>query len=234
MESTQKINVLIVDDHQMSSLGTKAMLMPDESIVVAGIARNGLEALDMLATRPVDIVLLDVLMPGMDGFETLAVIKKKFPRVKVIMLTAAENKETIARVVSMKAEGFVFKDVMDEELIKAVHKVFNGDYHYNMRVFDVILSDMSNTATPARKSGTDVPDGEKAPGREVDVKSVIERLTHRELEVLKMIGRGMATKDIAEELNISKFTVSTYRKNLYSKLEIESLSALLAIAKKLI
>lgn len=231
MNREEKVKVLIVDDHQMSALGTKAMLMPDDTIEVVATAKDGYEAIDMLGNFKVDVVLLDILMPKIDGFDTLTLMKEKFPEVKVIMLTISEEKETIAKVINLKADGFVFKDVMQDELIKAVHKVFDGDYHYNVRVFDIILHDIINNTgvSKSSKKETDLPKDVNFNPDEIK-----EKLTSREFEILTMIGKGMSTKEISETLDISKFTVSTYRKNLYTKLKIDSLGKLIDIARSLI
>lgn len=231
MNREEKVKVLIVDDHQMSALGTKAMLMPDDTIEVVATAKDGYEAIDILGNHKVDVVLLDILMPKIDGFETLTLMKEKFPEVKVIMLTISEEKETIAKVINLKADGFVFKDVMQDELIKAVHKVFDGDYHYNVRVFDIILHDIINN-TGVSKSSKKEPDLPRDINFNPD--EIKEKLTSREFEILTMIGKGMSTKEISETLDISKFTVSTYRKNLYTKLKIDSLGKLIDIARSLI
>lgn len=233
--NTDYIKVLIVDDHQLSALGVKAALSYDKKVNVIGIAGGGLEALKTLNKIKADVVLLDILMPVMDGLQTLQEIRVKFPKTKVILLSMSEDKDIITKAFALKAEGYIFKDVIKEDLLKAVNRVYRGEYHYSSRVFDIMLSDIIDAANPKESRGPDpfITNSDVIPKVNEKYEEVKARLTVREFEIFRMVGSGYSTSEIAKELNLSVYTVSSYRKNIYTKLNLHSLKALMKFASEL-
>jgi len=226
-----KIKVLIVDDHQMSAFGVQAMLAHDQAINVAGIVFSGQEALNFLKKNIVDVVLLDVIMPEMDGCETLRRIKTEYPRVKVIMLTISDEKQTIIKALAFKANGFIFKDILKEEMAIAIKRVKDNKWTFSERIFEIILNEIMEYAEKEyAKMSNDNPKLHK-PARVLSLAEIQSRLTKREFEMFCLVGKGYKTAEIAEEIKISKFTINSYRKNLYTKLNIHEQRELVKLAK---
>ncbi|MDP2364488.1 MAG: response regulator transcription factor [Ignavibacteria bacterium] len=218
------IRILIVDDHLISGLGTKALLMSADDMEVVEIARSSEEALNLLLEHEVDVVLLDLYMPEVDGFETLTKLKQLFPKLKIVILTISEEKEKIIKAISLNADGYIFKDTSQDELFRAIRKVFRGSRSFNSRAFDLIFDDLREYINVSDNK-------EESSQYHLDFNTISKLVTPRELLILKMIGNRMSSKEISSQFGISIYTVNTYRKNLYSKLKVKNLSELVAAAK---
>ena len=225
-----KIRVMIVDDHQMSAYGTKAMLMNAQSIHISSIANSGQEALNFLETEIIDVILLDIYMPEMNGFEVLHKVKEKYPKTKVLMLTISDEKSTILKCLAGDADGLIFKDINQLDLAKAIERTYNGNHAFSNAVFEKII-DLIKGFARNELTKTDDDDEIEYTNKQMDYDSIKASLTEREFEVLKFVGMRLTSAEIARTLNISKFTVNTYRKNLYSKLGTEDHAGILAAAK---
>jgi DNA-binding NarL/FixJ family response regulator len=229
-----KIKVLIVDDHQMSALGAQAMIKQDDAIEVVGIVNSGEEAIKFIIEKKPDILLLDVLMPNMDGFDTLKKIKNNNLDVKVVLLTISEDKETIYKSLAYKADGFLLKNVEKDEIVNTIKKVYNDDHYFSLSTFEIIFDDIVALAENMCYSLYKEINFQKDKSRisnGFNKENIREKLTQREYEILSEIGEGLSTKEIAERFNLSLYTVSTYRKNLHYKLGINNLKELLEIAR---
>ncbi len=218
------IKILIVDDHLISGLGTKALLMSAEDMEVIEIARSAGEALNLVLDHEVDLVLLDLYMPEVDGFEALSKLKQLFPGLKIIILTISEEKEKIIKAISLNADGYIFKDTSQDELFKAIRKVYRGGRSFNGRAFDLIFDDLRECIKAVNKN-------EEGSWDHLDYNTISKLVTARELLILKMIGSHMSSKEISVQFGISIYTVNTYRKNIYSKLKIKSTKELISAAK---
>lgn len=189
MTKKNNIKILLVDDHYMVRIGLRAILSLDPEFRVVGEAEDGPGALVLFRECAPDITLMDLRMPGMGGVETTAAILKEFPGAKVIMLTTYDGDEDIYRGLKAGAKGYVLKGVHSDELVHAIKTVYTGGRYLSPEAERRLA--------------------EHAPGSE---------LTHRELEVLQYIAKGMNNKEIAGLIGCTRFTVKFHVQNLLQKL----------------
>jgi DNA-binding NarL/FixJ family response regulator len=204
------IKVIIADDHQMFIEGIKSLLGSERDIKVVGEALNGKAVLAELGRNKVDIVLLDINMPEMDGIETTKQIRQSYPDVKILMLTMYNNQEFIFGLMNAGASGYILKNTGKTELVEAIMAVQAGKTYYSKDVTETILANF--TKKPAEQ------------------KMDLAQLTEREKDVLKLIAQEYNTGEIAEKLFISTNTVETHRKNLLSKLHAKNIAGLVKFA----
>ena len=200
--------VLLADDHQMFIDGMKVYLEKYDHIKVVGEANSGSEVLDFLETTFVDVVVLDVEMPDMDGIETTKYIKKKFPKTNVLILSMYDKKEFIIKLMRYGASGYILKNKSKEELLTAINNVSAGRTHYGLEIMNHAIAVST------------IDEDDEA------------QLTEREIEVLQKIAEGFSSKEAADLLNISETTVSTHRRNIMAKLEIPNATHLVRYAIK--
>jgi DNA-binding NarL/FixJ family response regulator len=203
--------VIIADDHQMFIDGLKSMLEEIDGIEVVGEARNGQEAVALCDQEDVDIVIMDISMPVMDGIEATGVIKHQHPDIKVLGLSMYNDKNFIADILKTGASGYILKNTGKQELVNALSTLQHGGSYLDTEVSNTLLK--SFTA--------------KEPSRHM-----VEKLSDREMEVLEAIAKGLTTQEIAKKLFISKNTVETHRKNLLYKLEARNTAELITNAYK--
>ena len=198
-----KINVLLADDHAIVIDGLKAVLDDHETIEVCGEAKNGKEVLNLLENGlNVDVAVLDINMPEMDGLTCAKKIKSLFPEVKIIILTMYAQKGFIEEIVKIGVEGCLLKNNTGKELKEAITRVSNGKYYY----------DMIKTFTENKNEIYQY------------------KLSEREIEILKLLADGLTSSQIAEKLFISEFTVKTHRKNILKKADVHNTSQLIQFA----
>ncbi|GAA4833074.1 response regulator transcription factor [Algivirga pacifica] len=205
------IKVLIADDHKMFIQGIRSLLAEEEHIEVVGEAHNGKEALQFLQETLVDVLILDISMPDMDGIEVTEQVVKLHPSVKILGLSMHGEKRFIANMMKKGAHGYVLKNTEKEELVEAIETVNKGESYLSDEASKVLLSTfiMQNR-------------------REY----LNDTLSEREIGVLKEIANGYTTYQIAERLFITKNTVETHRKNLLLKLKAKNTAELVQIAFK--
>ena len=204
------INVFLVDDHQLFLDGLRAILDTDTNINIVGEAANGDVLLAKLEdlTEKVDVIILDVEMPDLNGIKAAKIIIKKHPNIKILVVSMYKKKNYIINLMNIGASGYVLKNKSKENLINAIHQVYAGHPYFELEVL-VEASARQNKETPS------------------------EPLTKREVEVLCKIGEGYTTREIAEQLNIGKTTVDTYRRNLLLKLNVPNDKHLVRYAIKM-
>lgn len=209
------IRVLIADDHQMFIDGIKSMLDEAEGIKVIGQAMNGREAIDICRRAAVDIVIMDISMPEMDGIEATKELLKSQPHIKVLGLSMFNDRNFISDLLKAGAQGYILKNTGKDELLKALHMLESGENYLGMEVEKTLLSSFMKKSSQMQ---------------------VIEKLSKREQEVLECIASGLTTNEIADKLFISKNTVETHRKNLLYKLKARNTAELVnnAYKKKII
>ena len=209
------IRVLLADDHTLVRAGLRKILESSASIAVVGEQADGAAVLAHLQRGGVDVLVLDLTMPGMDGFEVLRRVEAEHPGVKVLVLTMHADSEHAVRAIRDGAEGYLLKDSAADDLVAGVEAVMAGRAYYSEPV-QRALSQLVRSGTPQRRPA--------------------DLLTDRELEVLKLVARGFSTKEIAAKLEISGRTVETHRANLMRKLGLKSVALLtqLAIRESLI
>jgi DNA-binding NarL/FixJ family response regulator len=195
--------VVIVDDHTLVREGTRQILESCPSIRVVGEAADGAEAVTVVAMQRPDVVILDVVMPGMNGVMAAREIKKRFPEVAVIVLTAHDEDQFVFALLEAGAAGYLLKDVPGEQLLDAVRAVQAGEAVLHPTVARKVLQRFQSGSQP---NGT-------AAG---------EALTERELEVLRLAGSGLSNKVIAARLDVSTRTVQAHLAHVFVKLGVAS------------
>jgi DNA-binding NarL/FixJ family response regulator len=202
-ENNKKRSVLIVDDHPLIRHGVTQLVQQEEDLTVCGEAEDGPEALEAIQqTRP-DIVVLDIMLKTANGLALISTIQERFPGLPVLMLSMHDEALYAERALRAGAQGYVMKQDSPEKLIEAIRRVLQGE---------IYLSD-SMTARMLKKLATGSPAQELSP---------LEMLSARELEVFRLIGRGTATREIADQLQVSVKTVDAHRANIKKKLELKS------------
>lgn len=202
-----KIKLLIADDHSILREGIVSLLQSEELFQVTATAGNGYEVMDLVAKKEIDVCLLDINMPGLDGIETAKLLKEKKPGIKIIMLTTYNDREIISELVHIGVSGYLLKNSDRDELVEAVHKVMKGRHYFSEEVENIILEGLSEKKT------TD-----------------LVSLTERELEVMHLLAKEYTNDKIALELHISYRTVETHRKNIMQKTKAHNLAGLLKYA----
>ncbi len=212
-ESTagEKIRVLIVDDHAVVRQGLRTFLelQDDPSglpIEVVGEAANGLEAVEQARRIQPDIVLLDLVMPEMDGIQATPRIVEVSPRSRVIILTSFGEEDKVFPAIRAGAQGYLLKDISPDDLAKAVREAHRGRVQLHPEAAKKLMSAIAEKEeAPTSRSRQPAPD----------------ELTERELEVLRLIAAGMSNRDIAEKMVISEKTVKTHVSSILGKLHLE-------------
>ena len=203
--------IVLADDHSIFREGLKSLLGKNPECKVVGEAVNGKALLTMLNYNECDLVVLDITMPEMDGLTALKEIVRKYPRVKVLMLSMMNDFVHFERAKAFGASGYLAKEDAGDELVRAIEKVMNG----KMYVSPSVTSLLAERQIHLMESG-------KFPS--------IEVLTKREKQVLKLIAKGITNKKIAVELKISIHTVENHRAHLSEKLGAENAAALVKFA----
>ena len=198
------IRIVLVDDQAIVREGLRSMLSPEPDLVIVGEAENGQEALALVPGLDPDIVLMDVRMPEMDGLTTLGRLKTLAPRSSVIMVTLYDDPDYLLRAVAIGAAGYILKDSTRDELVRAVRVTAEGGAIIAPSLLPDLLSRMSQVqAQPAAPTC-----------------NLTERLSERELQVLRLIADGRTNQEIAEELTIGATTVKTHVQNILQKLDV--------------
>ena len=208
------ITVLIADDHPVVRQGLASFLELQPDIELVGQAADGREAVDMAVDLMPDVVLMDLAMPVVDGIEAIRRIRSACPTTKVIALTSFGDEERLFAAVKAGAAGYLLKDTAPSDIVKGIHMVSVGE---------ALISPAA-----AAKLMQELAQGEPQAG--------VERLTGREVEVLRLIARGLSNREIAAELVLSEKTVKTHVSNILAKLHLtdRTQAALYAVRKRLV
>lgn len=201
------IQVVIADDIQILRQGLKAILSQDPEIEVTGLASNGREALECCQRQCPDVVLMDMRMPEFDGSWGICAIKKAFPGVRILVLTTFDDQETVDAAIRSGADGYILKEMEDDQVIRSVKMVQAGMQVFGGNVFEGIRRQVSTMGKTGEK------------GRQQDAKA--EGLTPRELDIMRCVARGMDNKEIAAELFLAEGTVRNNISRLLDKLKLK-------------
>jgi DNA-binding NarL/FixJ family response regulator len=205
---TGKIRILLVDDHAVVRQGLRTYLELQEDMEVIGEAASGGEAVELAGRLGPDVVVLDLVMPGMDGVEATRRILERSPRSRVLILTSFGDDDKVFPAIRAGAQGYLLKDIQPRDLIRAVRDLHQGKTQLHPDVAQRLMSAVAGNAP--------VVGGEPHPRPKE-----LESLTEREREVLDWIARGLNNREIAEKMVVSEATVKTHVSNLLEKLGLQ-------------
>ena len=208
MNRSNKIRLLIVDDHKVVRDGLKFFLSFYDDIELVAEAKNGQQAIEQAAQHTPDVVLMDLVMPVMNGPAAIQSIREQFPSIQIIALTSFEEEELVYQAMAAGAIGYLYKDIEEEELIEAIRAAHEG---------------RSVLAPEAMKALVKQATAQKNP-------DVFESLTPREEEILALIARGKTNPQIAKKLVISPSTVHFHVHNILAKLQVQTRAEAVAVA----
>jgi DNA-binding NarL/FixJ family response regulator len=201
------INVLVADDHQLLIDGIKTTLANVEEINIVAEAGNGYQVLEQLDSGvKVDIILMDINMPKLDGLACTKMVNKKYPEIKIIALSQYDEKRFVKQMVKNGAHGYLLKDSGKDILVKAITSVYNGENYFSDKLSIRLINQELKME---------------------DTKALFPKLTDRELEVLNLIGQEFSTQEIADKLFLSFHTVESHRANLMYKAGVKNTAGLI-------
>ncbi len=206
------IRILIADDHAIVRTGLRALLNSEPSMELVGEATGGYEAIELAGRCSPDILVLDVSMPDLDGISVTRKIHSQYPGLRILILTVHEDEALLREAIKAGAAGYVLKRAAESELISAIHTIMAGRLYVDPSMVRILLSDA------ARPTPT--------------LPEAVEPLTHREIEILRLIVQGYTNRQVGEELGISVRTVEGHRANLSEKLGLHSRVELVRYARE--
>jgi DNA-binding NarL/FixJ family response regulator len=218
----EPIRTMIVDDHALFRRGLEMVLDEETDIELVGQASDGTEAVEKAAESLPDVVLMDIRMPRSNGIEACRAMKEAAPSAKIVILTISDEEEDLFEAIRAGASGYLLKDIPLDEVADTVRAVHGGQSLINPSMAGKLLTEF---ATLAKRDDEERAQELPAP-----------RLTEREMQVLKLVARGMNNRDIAKELFISENTVKNHVRNILEKLQIHSRmeAVMVAVREKLI
>jgi len=205
-EKSERVKVLIVDDHTLFAEGTISLLRTESRILAVGIAKNGIESMELINKTGPDVVLLDINLPDICGTDLIDKIKKVQPEIKILMLTGQEPKGYVTTSINKGANGFLLRNCSVKEMIQGILRVYNGGVYFSQGLEAFLHPrNKSNNVHSAVKS--EIPS---------------ELLTTREIEIMELVTTGLHNKEIASALVIKLRTVEFHISNILLKLEVST------------
>jgi DNA-binding NarL/FixJ family response regulator len=195
------IRIIVADDHPIVRQGLRLLLSLERDFVLVGEARNGSEAVQLVISEMPDVVVLDLMMPGVDGLAAIPAMRQAHPELRILILTSFTDDEKVVAALQAGATGCMIKDSSPEELLAAIKAVARGESALHPLVAQRLVQSIRRP-TPQRES--------------------LDDLTAREVEVLRCVGQGMANQQIADELQVSIRTVHSHIRNVLDKLDLEN------------
>lgn len=197
-DGSEKISIVLVDDHAIVRQGLRTYLELQPDMEVLGEASNGTEGIAMVRDLLPDVVLMDLVMPNMTGVEATRAITAVAPSTRVIVLTSFSEDEQVFASIKAGAQGYLMKDVLPQELVRAIRTVYRGEAQLDPEIARKLMQEFTNPQPVAPKHD----------------------ITERELEVLRLIAQGKSNKEISEDLVLSEKTVKTHVSNILQKLHL--------------
>jgi len=213
MDTSEKIKVLIVDDHEVVRQGLRTFLELQDDIVVVGEAGDGQAAVEMISQLYPDVVLMDLVMPGMDGITAMQQIKASNATVKVIVLTSFTEDDKVFPAIQAGASSYLLKDVSADALVEAVRAAHRGEARLHPDIARKLMEQVAHQAGFQREGQ-------------------VEKLTEREGEIVQLVAQGHSNHEIAQQLFISDRTVKTHVSNILGKLDLSDRTQLAIYAIK--
>ncbi len=209
------IKILLVDDHKIIRDGLKALLKGEDRMQIVGECSDGSEVLKFLRRRKVDIILMDINMPEMNGIETTRVVVEKYPKIKVIALSMHVEDSYITKILKAGASGYVLKNSGKQGIVNAVLMVKENGNYFSEEVANIMMSKFMKKGNQAKTGNILVN---------------LDDLTKREQEILRLIAEELTNNEISKVLFISSRTVDTHRRNLLQKLGVKNTAGLVKFA----
>ncbi|MGD8428532.1 MAG: response regulator transcription factor [Balneolaceae bacterium] len=194
----EQIKILLADDHKIIRDGIKSMLDGKNDFKIVAEADNGKKVLELCRSVPVDLIIMDINMPELNGIELTKLVKEQFPDIQVLTLTMMNQDKHIRQMIKVGASGYILKSSGSEELEKAIRTIMKGEHYFSKDATKVIMKDLVESGGKHKSLGS-------------------EELTDRELEILGLICQELTNKEIADKLFISVRTVDAHRRNLLQK-----------------
>lgn len=216
-DTAEKIKVLIVDDHRVVRQGLRTFLELHEDMLVIGEAEDGQEAVELVRQFDPDVILMDLVMPRLDGISATRQVKLLNPNAKVIALTSFTEDDKVFPAIQAGASSYLLKDVSPDNLVEAIRAAFRGEARLHPDIARKLMEQVAHQPKFSREPQA-------------------ESLTEREREVIQLVARGCSNQEIAKELFISEKTVKTHVSNILAKLQLEDRTqlAIYAIKKGLV
>lgn len=208
------IKILIADDHPLIAEGIQNSLASNPEIDVLSIVQNGKEAIDFIENNTVDLLLLDIDMPVMNGIDCASVLLQKRPNFNIVMLSMHQDAYTIKKVMGLGVKSYLLKTIPSDELLFAIQKIHNGETYFNADVTQALLDNKPTTYKNQNPL----------------VSPLVNDLTQREKEIIQCICEGLSNPEIGEKLFISPKTVDTHRTNIMRKLQVRNVVSLVRFA----
>ncbi len=210
------IKIVLADDHALVRDGIRALLEEEPDLEVIGEVSNGLEALEMVAEKSPDVLIIDIRMPQLGGIEAVERLNVKGPdKTKSIILSMHDSEEYILKSIQAGANGYLLKDTDKKEFIKAIHTVHMGGKFFSGDISNVLVNNLFGTSSNSTEKTI--------------AKANAFDLTNKELQVLQLVLSGLTNREISEKLQNSKRTIETHRFNLMKKMQVKNL---MDLAKK--
>lgn len=209
---TEKIKIMLIDDHQIMIDGIKSLMNREQQLEVVATANNGKEALLLLENITVDIILMDIEMPLLNGYDTTILITSKYPHIKVICLTTHDEPSIVRKMLNAGAKGYILKNTDEQTLLKAFDTVINGETYIGSEI---------KIALEKSRSEFSIKEESQTPS-----------LSEREKEIIIQIANGLSNREIAKKLNLSVNTIDSHRTNIMNKLDIHNVAGLVKFAIK--
>lgn len=196
---TETIRIFIADDHAIVREGLRALLATEPDLELVGEASDGIQAVSKVHALKPDVILLDMVMPRMDGLEVIVEIKKSWPEAKIIVLTSFSDDEKVFSAIRSGALGYLLKESSPQDLLQAIHSVARGEGFLSPTIASKVMREINQ---PPKLPPTKDP------------------LTEREVEILQLVAKGLTNDEIAEKLVVSERTVRTHVSNILAKLQL--------------
>lgn len=205
MSHNIKKNILLVDDHKIIRDGLISLLSNNSDFKIVGEAENGLEAMEILKVKNVDIIIMDISMGTMNGIECTKKVKSDYPNINILILSMYKEPEYIREAFKAGAEGYILKNSGKKELLLALQTISQGKLYFSSEITQTYLESVINHN---ENTSQETP--------------VIDILTDREIEIIKLIANEYSNKEIADNLCISVRTVDAHKRNILNKLDVKN------------